>query len=140
MTRESEKYFRIFFSTKRLLRYAMESDIIHTDGTYQLVVQGYPVLVVGISDADKCFHMSGLAVTAGETSADYKFVFDSLKHGVEIVTNEKWYASKLVADMTIAITQGYTQSTEGAEFTRIHCYSHLMSNVEKQKFNSAENK
>lgn len=64
---ENGTFFRIIFSTKRLLTYAFESDIVHADGTHFDTVPVCPVLVVGISDADKCFHMSGLAITSHHT-------------------------------------------------------------------------
>lgn len=136
----NEKFFRMFFSTKRLLKYALLSKILHADGTYQILVQGYPVLVVGISDADKHFHLNGLAITSSEAAEDYKFLFDSLKLGVKLVTNEDVQVDQLVADMAPAITEGFVRSFEDAPFTRVHCFMHIMSNVEKQKFNSSDNK
>lgn len=95
---------------------------------------------MGISDADKHFHLSGLAITSGETTADYKFLFDSLQLGVKAVTNEDLKVDKLIADMAKAITEGFVQSFGSTQFTRIHCFAHVMTNVEKQKFNTSDNK
>lgn len=138
--RSDDKLFRLFFSTKRLLKHALLSNIRHSDGTYQTMVEGYPMLTLGVSDADKHFHLSGLAITSSETTAAYKFLFDSLQHGVKISSDENLRAETLVADMATAITEGYAQSFENATFTRIHCFTHVMTNVEKQKFREATNK
>lgn len=139
-TPNEDKFFRMFYSTKRLLKYANESENLHADGTYQITVQGFPVLAVGISDADKRFHVSGIAIVSSESSADYKFLFDSVRQGVKMVTNQDLKATKLIADMASAITQGFEQSGDGSGYTRIHCFTHLMANVEKQKFKDAANK
>lgn len=55
----NEKWFRYFVSTKRLLKNAINADILHADGTYKLNVQGYPVLVIGSTDAMRRFHLIG---------------------------------------------------------------------------------
>lgn len=57
-----QKWFRLFYSTKRLLRIATQSKVIHVDGTYKLTIQGFPVLVVGVSDFAKHFHLSGMSI------------------------------------------------------------------------------
>lgn len=139
-TSNEQKFFRIFYSTKRLLKYANESENLHADGTYKITVQGYPALVIGISDADKHFHLSGLALVSSESSDDYKFLFDSVRRGVKLATNQELKATKLIADMAPAITQGFELSGDGHPYTRVHCFMHLMANVEKQKFNQAANK
>lgn len=139
-TPNDAKFFRIFYSTKRLLKHANESEILHADGTYKITVQGYPLLCVGISDADKRFHLTGIAITSSESSDDYKFLFDSVRRGIKLINDQQLKANILVADMAPAITEGFKLSGDGNAFTRIHCFSHLMTNVEKQKFNKTENK
>lgn len=42
-TPDNEKFFRIFYSTKRLLSHALMSKVLHADGTYKIIVQGYPI-------------------------------------------------------------------------------------------------
>lgn len=139
-TPNEQKFFRIFFSTKRLLKYALETDIIHADGTYKILVQGFPILVVGISDKAKRFHLSGIAITSSESSDDYQFLFDSVKRGVELATNQHLKPKRLVADAAVPITNGFTRSFDGNEFDRIYCFLHVMCNVEKRKFNAVANK
>src|SRR5690625_3229468 len=48
--------FGIFFRTKRLLKLMHQSEIVHTDATYKLVWNGFPVLIVGTADRNRHFH------------------------------------------------------------------------------------
>lgn len=139
-TPEHEKFFRIFFSTKRLLKHALQSKIIHADGTYKIIVQGFPMLVVGISDKANHFHLSGICITSSEGSDDYEFLFNSLQHGLALAANEQLQPTKLVADAAIPITNGFMRSFDGNNFDRIYCFLHVMCNLETRKSNSAENK
>lgn len=49
-----------FFVTSKLLKAAIGVEKLHTDGTYKLVWQGYPVLLVGTTDIYRKFHISGI--------------------------------------------------------------------------------
>ena len=55
--------FRICLSTKRLLKLGAKTKNVHADATYKLIWQGYPVLIVGYSDADRKFHPIALSVS-----------------------------------------------------------------------------
>lgn len=50
-----QKLIRLFYSMKQLLRTALQSKVVHVDGTYKLTIQGFPVRVVGVSDYAKHF-------------------------------------------------------------------------------------
>lgn len=51
-----ESYFHVLVSTKRLLSFLAMTDAIHTDATYKLNHEGFPVLVFGVSHASRHFH------------------------------------------------------------------------------------
>jgi hypothetical protein len=74
--------FRIFVSTKRLLRYAILSEMWQIDATYKLNWQCYPLFPIGVTDMSKNFHPVGWALTSYETTEDFEFVLRALKHGV----------------------------------------------------------
>lgn len=135
-----QKWFRIFYTTKRLLRTAAQSKVIHVDGTYKLTIQGFPCLVVGVSDYAKHFHLSGMAICTHETAADYSFILRSLKIGIELVLDVDYKAPIVVADAAAAITNAYNEVFGEEGTTRINCFAHLMMNVDKKKFQSAEHK
>jgi hypothetical protein len=71
--------FRFLVTTKRLLTLLEYSSTLHTDATYKLIWQGFPVLVVGTSDRAKKFHAIGIAVTSAETEQDFVFLFEAIK-------------------------------------------------------------
>jgi len=81
--------FRIFISTRRLLTTSSTSTKIHADATYKLVWQGFPILIVGTTDADRHFHPFGLAICTNEEKQDFKFLFQSLVNGVEKICQKK---------------------------------------------------
>lgn len=138
-TPNEQKFFRIFYSTKRLLSNALMSDIIHADGTYKIIVQGYPILVIGISDCYRRFHLCGIGITSSESTEDFKFLFESLQIGLIKTTNQEIDPKAIVADAAIPITNGFSAAFDDIQFTRVHCYAHMMSNVHTQSFQRHEN-
>lgn len=139
-TPDDQKFFRIFYSTKRLLSNALKSKVIHADGTHKIIVQGYPILVIGISDCDKRFHLCGIGITSSERTEDFKFLFESLQIGVINACNEDINPKALVADAAAAITNSFDQAFDDIEHDRVYCFAHMMTNVETQSFDRAENK
>lgn len=137
---QDEKWFRIFFSTKRLLRTALETNVLHADGTYKIIIQGFPVLVIGVTDYAKRFHLCGLAICSSESGDDFRFLFQSLSNGVQNITHNEINPRYLVADASAAITKGFNDTFENDETIRINCFSHLMMNVDKYKFQDTEQK
>lgn len=69
---------RVFISTVKLLTTTAKSDHLAADATYKLVWERFPILVVGTTDAEKRFFLTGLAVCSGETAADFGFLFRSI--------------------------------------------------------------
>jgi hypothetical protein len=116
---------KIVMSTRRLLALCSKSPLIQADATYKLVWEGFPVLIVGTSDQNNCFHPFAVAVTKGETAEDFSFIFRSLR-----VYHTDYKPSILLADGSEAITNGFI-----AVFTeiavRIMCYFHVIKNIEK---------
>lgn len=67
--------FRFFIYSKKLLRMTLEhGKHLHSDTTYKLVWEGFPVLIVGTTDKDRYFHMSGISVTSNEKTKDFEFL------------------------------------------------------------------
>ncbi len=64
---------RIFISTKRLMLQARFSDHVHADGTYKVCHQGYPLLVIGVTEMARVFHPCGIALYKSEKWEDYRF-------------------------------------------------------------------
>ena len=70
---------RVFVTTRRLLVNTAFVNHLATDGTYKLIWQGYPVLMLGTTDQNRSYHPFGIAITLKEERDDYAFIFNSLK-------------------------------------------------------------
>jgi hypothetical protein len=75
--------FRFFAITKKLLFNATISNVIHADATYKLVLEGFPCLIIGTTDMSKQFHPYGFAVCSNEDEKDFKFIFMSIRDGLQ---------------------------------------------------------
>lgn len=135
-----ENWFRVFISTKRLLRLGTLADNIHADGTYKMNIEGFPLLVVGASDVGGRFNLFDLMLSSRETSEDYEFMFRSLRHGVENIIGGKLQFSVLIADGAMVIHNGASRIFKDIEFTTVMCEFHVMKNVRKFKSNDSSNK
>lgn len=137
---DTEKWSRIFYSTKRLLYTALSAHAIHIDATYKIVIQGYPILIIGVTDFDKHFHLSGLAICTNESSADFQFMFETLMYGVQLVTEQDIRPTAVVADAAKAITKGMKDAFDNEKIDRIDCFAHLKMNINKWKYRKDGNK
>ena len=72
-----EQCLKVVLSTRRLLLFTSLLSLIQIDATYKLVWQGYPVIIAGTSDKNNVFHPFLLAVTNGESTEDFTFVFEA---------------------------------------------------------------
>ena len=127
-------YFRIAVSTKRLLRLGSRAQSIHADATYKLIWQGFPVLIVGYSDANRKFHPLVLAVTVTETKFDFSFLFSSVIHGVNLATDNEiqFNPTHIIADAAPAIRNGFALAFGHEAEKVIMCWAHVIMNVDKQ--------
>ena len=74
--------FRFFATTKRLLIFSSNANLLlHTDATYSVNWNVFPLLINGTSDLNRTFHPLGLALSSKEAHFDYKFLFNSLVLG-----------------------------------------------------------
>jgi hypothetical protein len=120
-----EQDLKIVISTRRLLSLARKSRMMQTDGSYKLVWQGYPIILVGTSDVNNTFHPFVLAILKGETEDDYAFAFEAIRQW-----DANWKPDMLLADGSDAITAAYMK-VFGVPVVRIMCYFHVRHNCEK---------
>lgn len=69
---EKNPHFRFFVSSKVLLSSAIDATKVHTDATYKLTWQGYPVFQIGTTDMHRSFHPFGIAVCTNEQTDDFR--------------------------------------------------------------------
>lgn len=120
---------------------AVHAKNIHADATHKVTSEKLPLIVLGSTDMNRVFHLIGFTITSNETAKDYEFTFNSLRHGVQKITNQEIEPEALVADADRAIHKGYRDSFQNPDALIIMCYAHVMSNVErKYRFNDKANK
>ena len=129
---EDGDIFRIFVSTRRLIDFSENVKVLfQADGTYKLVWQGFPVLVIGTSDADKVFHPLGISITTKERKFDYKFLFNGIVNGRKLLGLNPLVSNlSLMADGADAITNGFELS--GFFGTRGMCWFHVTKNIKSR--------
>jgi len=86
--------------------------------------QGYPVLIIATSYANKVFHPCYLAICNGESEDDFASLFKALQR-----LKPEWQPPILSEDASEAITAGF-ESVFGPPDVRRLCFFHVLKNVE----------
>ncbi|GMG15775.1 unnamed protein product [Phytophthora fragariaefolia] len=74
--------FLVGITTKNLLLQVSRDPktfVMHVDGTYKLNNLEYPIVVVGLSDRARTFHLLALFVTSHQTETQFHEVFSALR-------------------------------------------------------------
>ena len=95
---DADPLFRLFVTTKNLMKNCLNSNHICANATYKLIWQGYPVLMVGTTDKQCAFHPFGFALCINEQTNDFEFIFKSVQLTVEKLYNINYCPIILVAD------------------------------------------
>lgn len=128
---QADQYFRIFISTKTLLRNAADATTLNADGTHKITTEKLPLIVIGCTDVKGKFHLIGIGITNKETSETYAMCFNAVRFGVNRVAAKELNANVLVADADPAIHNGFSRIF-GENCLIIMCYAHVMRNVAKR--------
>lgn len=121
--------FRFCVSTKYLLRHASSIQILHSDATYKLIWQGFPVLLVGTTDADRRFHPIAVCVATNEREEDFSFFFRALRNSVKQLLRIDLKPRVLICDAAKSIQNAF-KSIFGCS-NIIMCWAHVRRNVVK---------
>jgi MULE transposase domain/SWIM zinc finger len=127
--------FQVIFSTKRLLSLGRYATNCHLDGTYKLVYQGYPVLILGFTDKDHTFHPIALSLSKNERAKDYYDLLRTVEtmmchiFGPEV----RYQPSILISDASMAIKSGFTKWRNTNEIKMITCWAHVIANIDKHR-------
>ena len=128
-----EQYVALFITTKRLIGIAKQSKTLHTDATYKMTKNYYPVIVLGVSDAAQTFHPVGIVLTTKENSIGYTFALDSL---LSALGGHKF--DYLIADNSLSITAAFER--EKASLRRIKerklCWYHVHEAIKHASLSS----
>lgn len=105
-------WFRYIVTTKRLLRNASSSNLIHTDATQKIVVQRFPLLVFGTTDKtpDQKFHLIAIMITKTETADDFALGFKSIRSAMLFIANVNYSPRYCMADACTSIVSFVTNA------------------------------
>lgn len=130
--------FCCILTTKRLLRHAIDGQVIHVDTTHKMNWEGFPVHLFGISDRCRKFHLIAIGFSSQETSEQFEFCFRTIKDGVADLFDHKLNFQALMSDAAGAIKNGFEAIFPYA--LKITCWFHVEEAIRKRKLNDARNK
>ena len=122
------QFFRVFLTTKRLVKFSLEAKFILSDATYKLTYGNFPALTGGTTDRAKKFHPFGLALCNSEKEIDFAFFFKSIKQVAEQVYNKTIDPRIIIADNAEAIANGFEQVFVCEK--RINCWAHVIRKID----------
>lgn len=117
--------FRFFVSSKLLLKSAVTVDKMHTDATYKLIWQGFPILLFGTTDSNRKFHPFGASVCTNERAEDFEFIFQSLKDKVMELFEIEIDPGVLICDAADSIHNGWKKVFPLHGNDVIMCWAHV---------------
>ncbi|GMF58027.1 unnamed protein product [Phytophthora fragariaefolia] len=130
-----EKPFLVGLSTKAMvLRLAIPPDsfIMHIDATYKLNRLEYPVMVVGVSDRSRGFHVVALFVVSQEVEEIYEAALRALSRLFTCITGQQLVVRFTMGDAGKAQYNALrTVFSSHPRYTFLMCFFHVMKNVNK---------
>lgn len=123
--------FRLALSTKKLLDVVCSTDVLHIDATYKLIWQGFPVLVLGITDKNRKSHPLCLGVSTNERQEDFQMIFDGLKEKVLTLFDHVMEPKVLVCDGAQATINAFIEVFGNAPIVRM-CWAHEKKNMQQK--------
>ncbi|RLN43882.1 hypothetical protein BBJ28_00026860 [Nothophytophthora sp. Chile5] len=131
-----KKPFLVGISTKALmLRLSVppESYILHLDGTYKTNQLDYPVLVVGVSDRSRRFHLVALFVMSQETQPMFQAALLSLRRVYFWVADKHLSVAYAMADGDRAQCNALTAVFgDNPNFMFLMCFFHVMKHIQER--------
>lgn len=118
--------FQYVVSTPRLLKNAANLKILCADGTYKLNIHGYPVIVIGGIDIEQRFHLNAFSITTKEESANYEFLFRTIKETIAKLHQEEFKPEVLISDAAAAISKGFYSAFPDINAKHVTCWFHAL--------------
>eukprot|EP00644_Phytophthora_capsici_P004646 jgi/Phyca11/111057/e_gw1.19.475.1 len=130
-----QKPFVVGLTTKALVMRLLQSPdhfILHIDATYKMNCRGYPVVVVGVSDRSRQFHLVALYVVSQETQPIFEAALFSLRRLFYWITQRDLRVRYAMADADQAQYNAlHAALGHYPGFQFIMCFFHVVKNVMK---------
>ncbi|DBA00968.1 TPA: hypothetical protein N0F65_006229 [Lagenidium giganteum] len=124
--------FVVGASTQKLLQVMdrpSESFVFHIDATYKLNQVGYRVVVCGVSDGGRSFHLAAIFVISQQTEEIFTIVLEQLARMFEMTTNKSLKRTYVMGDADQA--QHNALQAVFPDCTKLMCFYHVAANVDK---------
>eukprot|EP00644_Phytophthora_capsici_P010694 jgi/Phyca11/104497/e_gw1.9.729.1 len=130
------KPFLVGISTKALMLRLMvppESFILHLDSTYKTNRMDYPVLVVGVSDRSRRFHLVAMFIMSQETEPIFRSALLSLRRLYFWMTDKHLTVQYAMADGDRAQFNALSSVFgENPRFCFLMCFFHVMKHIQER--------
>eukprot|EP00644_Phytophthora_capsici_P013333 jgi/Phyca11/115921/e_gw1.29.459.1 len=125
-----ERPFVVGLTTKTLMLRLMrppDSFVLHVDATYKLNYRGYPVIVVGISDSSRVFHLVSMFIVSGETQAIIQPTLMALRRLYNVLSGHDRVVQYAMADADQAQYNAVNAVFgDNPRFISLMCFFHVM--------------
>ena len=124
-------------TSKILLRQAMQQDggqlcsFVDADSTYNLLSNGYPLLILGTVDANNKFRLIGSTVSMHEDEHAFTTALQAVKNGLFLFCEYNWCPSYAMADSAGAIHNALLAVFPGIKVAK--CYFHMRQAIVHNK-------
>ncbi|GBP97568.1 hypothetical protein EVAR_103638_1 [Eumeta japonica] len=125
-------------STKYLIEISKDAGVVHTDATYKLIWQGFPVLVCGTTDRNRKFHPLCVTIPSNEQKEDFKLMFQGLKDKIQEIFESSWNPKVLVCGAAKSI-QNALLEVFGEHVVVRMCWAHAKRKIQ-ERIERIENK
>jgi len=103
---------------------------ISLDGTYKLLWNGFPFLVLGLNDILHQFHPVAFLFTSKEDEISYDFLIQAVKQQVNYLFRFSFSCNFAVSDNSNEIFNSVLKNFP--DCTVVNCYAHMCRNVSKK--------
>ncbi|GMF15404.1 unnamed protein product [Phytophthora fragariaefolia] len=131
----NQQPFLVGITTKTMLRRMdrpPSSFIFHMDATYKLNQVNFPILVMGISDSCRSFHLVAIFVVSQVTEEMHSKALASLRRVYSAVTQKGMVVQYVLGDADYAQYNACKVVFEDCKFTYIMCFFHVMVKVQER--------
>ncbi|RAW20596.1 hypothetical protein PC110_g22961, partial [Phytophthora cactorum] len=124
--------FLVGMTTKALLRNAARDPstfFLHLDATFKLNSVGYPVLVCGITDASRTFHLVALFITSLLQHEHYAAALVALRRMYARVNGAELQVEFVLDDANKAQHKAFHDVFADCSFTYLMCFYHVVAKL-----------